>query len=110
MTALNAVARPYIQDSITRGKAALDAGIESLPDQRPFLANTEGLMRELQPGMEAAIRQSGLRVLGWKYVSTLPEGRVHARLPLWQCRSGDVSTHTALGHRRRLAGDGAPGG
>lgn len=38
-------------------------------------------LRELQPRMEAAIRQSGLRVLGWKYGSTLPDGRVHARLP-----------------------------
>lgn len=53
MAALNAVARPYIQDSITRGKPALDAGIESLPNQRPFLNNTEGLMRELQPGVRA---------------------------------------------------------
>ena len=50
MRALNAVARPYIQDSITGGKPALDAGIESLPNQRPFLANTEGLLRELRPG------------------------------------------------------------
>jgi virulence factor Mce-like protein len=52
MRALNEVA-PYIQDSITRGKPALDAGIESMPGQRPFLANTEGLMRELQPGARA---------------------------------------------------------
>ena len=44
---------PYIQDSITDGKPALDAGIESMPRQRPFLANTEGLMRELQPGVRA---------------------------------------------------------
>ncbi|WP_028064788.1 MlaD family protein [Solirubrobacter soli] len=53
MAALRAVARPYIQDSIVGGKPALDAGIESLPRQRPFLANTEGLMRELQPGVRA---------------------------------------------------------
>jgi virulence factor Mce-like protein len=53
MTALNEVARPYIQDAIERGKPALDAGIESLPNQRPFLANTEGLMRELRPGVRA---------------------------------------------------------
>ena len=53
MAALRVVARPYIQDSITGGKPALDAGIESLPRQRPFLANTEGLMRELQPGVRA---------------------------------------------------------
>ena len=53
MAALREVARPYIQDSIEGGKPALDAGIESLPRQRPFLANTEGLMRELRPGIRA---------------------------------------------------------
>ena len=53
MAALRVVSRPYIQDSIEGGKPALDAGIESLPRQRPFLANTEGLMRELQPGVRA---------------------------------------------------------
>jgi virulence factor Mce-like protein len=53
MAALREVSRPYLQDSITGGKPALDAGIESLPRQRPFLANTEGLMRELQPGVRA---------------------------------------------------------
>jgi virulence factor Mce-like protein len=53
MAALREVSRPYLQDSITEGKPALDAGIESLPRQRPFLANTEGLMRELRPGIRA---------------------------------------------------------
>jgi virulence factor Mce-like protein len=53
MAALDDVARPYIQDSITNAKPALDAGIEGMPRQRPFLANTEGLMRELQPGVQA---------------------------------------------------------
>ena len=53
MAALREVARPYIQDSITGGKPALDAGIESLPRQRPFLRNTEGLMVELRPGVRA---------------------------------------------------------
>jgi virulence factor Mce-like protein len=53
MAALDEVARPYIQDSITNGKPAMDAGIETFPSQRVFLANTEGLMRELQPGIRA---------------------------------------------------------
>jgi virulence factor Mce-like protein len=53
MAALRGVARPYIQDSITRGKPALDEGIRDLPRQRPFLANTAGLMRELRPGIRA---------------------------------------------------------
>jgi virulence factor Mce-like protein len=53
MAALREVARPYIQDSITKGRPALDAAIESFPVQRPFLANSEGLFRELQPGVRA---------------------------------------------------------
>jgi virulence factor Mce-like protein len=52
MAALREV-RPEIQESITEGKPALDAGIENFPRQRPFLANTEGLMRELRPGVRA---------------------------------------------------------
>jgi len=52
-TALNAVARPYLQDSITEGRPALDAAIRSFPIQRPFLRNTEGLFRELRPGVRA---------------------------------------------------------
>ncbi len=55
--ALREVARPYIQDSITGGRAPLDAGIRSFPIQRPFLRNTEGLFRELRPGA-AALRTS----------------------------------------------------
>jgi virulence factor Mce-like protein len=53
MAALREVARPFIQDSITKGKPALDEGIRSFPQQRPFLANSEGLMRELRPGVRA---------------------------------------------------------
>jgi virulence factor Mce-like protein len=55
--ALREVARPYIQDSITGGRPALDAAIRSFPVQRPFLRNTEGLFRELRPGT-AALRTS----------------------------------------------------
>jgi virulence factor Mce-like protein len=53
MAALREVARPYIQDSITKAKPALDEAIRDFPQQRPFLANTEGLMRELRPGVRA---------------------------------------------------------
>jgi ABC-type transporter Mla subunit MlaD len=53
MRALNEVARPFIQDSITDAKPALDEAIKDFPQQRPFLANTEGLMRELRPGVAA---------------------------------------------------------
>jgi ABC-type transporter Mla subunit MlaD len=55
--ALREVARPYIQDSITGGRPALDTAIRTLPIQRPFLRNSEGLFRELQPGA-AALRTS----------------------------------------------------
>ena len=52
-TALNEVARPYIQDSISEGRPALDAAIRSFPIQRPFLRNTEGLFAELRPGVRS---------------------------------------------------------
>jgi virulence factor Mce-like protein len=51
--ALANVARPFIQDSITGGPPALDEGIKDFPQQRPFLANSEALFRELQPGVKA---------------------------------------------------------
>jgi virulence factor Mce-like protein len=53
MSALSGVAKPYIQDSITHGKPALDEAIKDFPQQRPFLANTTALMKELQPGAAA---------------------------------------------------------
>jgi virulence factor Mce-like protein len=51
--ALREVARPFIQESISEGPETLDAGIEGFPVQRPFLANTEALFRELRPGVRA---------------------------------------------------------
>ncbi len=51
--ALAQVARPYIQESISEGPETLDAAIAGFPVQRPFLANTEGLFRELQPGVNS---------------------------------------------------------
>jgi virulence factor Mce-like protein len=51
--AFAAIARPYLQDSISGGPAALDTAIRSFPVQRPFLANTAGFFRELQPGTRA---------------------------------------------------------
>jgi hypothetical protein len=38
-------------------------------------------LRALQPQLEQAVRRSGLRVLGWTWRDSLPEGPVHARLP-----------------------------
>jgi ABC-type transporter Mla subunit MlaD len=44
---------PFIQESISEGPETLDTAIAELPKQRPFLANTEGLFRELKPGADA---------------------------------------------------------
>ena len=58
--ALDEVARPFIQDSISEGPPTLDAAIRSFPIQRPFLRNSEGLFRELRPGAKA-LRTRGAR-------------------------------------------------
>ena len=50
------MARPYLQEAIEEGSPTLDAGIRGFPRQRPFLANTEGLFRELRPGTQALER------------------------------------------------------
>jgi virulence factor Mce-like protein len=54
--ALAQVARPFIQDAITGGPPALDEAIRDFPFQRQFLANNEGLFRELRPGVAALHR------------------------------------------------------
>ena len=74
--ALREVARPYIQDSISGGVPALDTAIRTLPVQRPFLRNAEGLFRELRPGA-AALRASAPTI-----ADALEEGtRVLPRTP-----------------------------
>ena len=47
------VARPFLQDSISGGPPALDQAIKDFPQQRPFLANSTALFRELRPGVRA---------------------------------------------------------
>jgi virulence factor Mce-like protein len=49
--ALSSVARPFIQDTISKSPPTLDTAISNFPQQRPFLENTTGLMRELRPGV-----------------------------------------------------------
>lgn len=44
---------PFIQESIEEGPETLDQAVGSFRAQRPFLANTEGLMQELKPGVRA---------------------------------------------------------
>jgi virulence factor Mce-like protein len=51
--ALAAISRPYLQDSISGGPPALDRATQDFPKQRPFLANSEALFRELRPGARA---------------------------------------------------------
>jgi phospholipid/cholesterol/gamma-HCH transport system substrate-binding protein len=50
-TALSAVARPFIQETITKSPPTLDAGIAGFPVQRAFLANATAFARELRPGV-----------------------------------------------------------
>jgi hypothetical protein len=47
------VARPSIQETISRSPAAEDAGIRGFPQQRPFIENTTGFARDLAPGAAA---------------------------------------------------------
>ena len=49
--ALAGVARPFIQETISRGPAAMDAGFRGFPDQHRFLQNTAGFARDLKPGV-----------------------------------------------------------
>ncbi len=42
-----------IQQTITGGPPALDAAIRGLPQQRPFLRNTQALFSELRPGVRS---------------------------------------------------------
>ena len=54
-TALARVARPYIQDTITKGPPTEDVTIATLPRIRPFLRNSEALFRDFQPSARALV-------------------------------------------------------
>jgi phospholipid/cholesterol/gamma-HCH transport system substrate-binding protein len=47
------VARPYIQQSITRGPSGLDTATQVFPRVTPFFQNTAQFFGELQPGFHA---------------------------------------------------------
>jgi virulence factor Mce-like protein len=53
--AFAAIARPYLQDTISGGPPALDAAIRTFPFQRRFLANSAGFFHDLQPGARALV-------------------------------------------------------
>lgn len=55
--AFDAIAIPYLQDTISGGPAALDTAIRSFPIERPLLVNAAGFFRDLQPAA-AALRTS----------------------------------------------------
>jgi virulence factor Mce-like protein len=50
-TALGSVARPFIQETISKGPPTLDTVTAQLPRQRPFIRNLTGFMSELRPGV-----------------------------------------------------------
>jgi phospholipid/cholesterol/gamma-HCH transport system substrate-binding protein len=52
-TGLAAVARPFIQDSISGAPPALEEAIRDLPLQNAFLDNSAGLFHDLRPGVAA---------------------------------------------------------
>jgi virulence factor Mce-like protein len=58
-TAFAAIARPYLQDSISGGPPAQQTAIDELPKQRPFLANSEGFFHDLRPGVKALSGAAG---------------------------------------------------
>jgi virulence factor Mce-like protein len=67
------VARPFIQESISRSPAAEDTAISTLPTIRPFLANTAKLFSELTPGFQAlAPRSKDLAAATVEGVKALP--------------------------------------
>jgi virulence factor Mce-like protein len=50
-TALSQVARPFIQETITKSPPTLEQATRELPVQRAFLANATALSAELRPGV-----------------------------------------------------------
>jgi virulence factor Mce-like protein len=50
-TALSQVARPFIQETITKSPPTLEEATRDLPVQRAFLANATALSSELRPGV-----------------------------------------------------------
>jgi phospholipid/cholesterol/gamma-HCH transport system substrate-binding protein len=50
-TSLASVARPFIQETISKGPPTLDVVTAELPKQRPFINNLAEFMHELRPGV-----------------------------------------------------------
>jgi virulence factor Mce-like protein len=50
-TALASVARPFIQETISKSPPTLDTAIANFPEQRAFLRNLTGFAADLRPGV-----------------------------------------------------------
>jgi phospholipid/cholesterol/gamma-HCH transport system substrate-binding protein len=50
-TALSEVARPFLQDLISKSPPAEDTAIREFPKQRPFIQHSTALARDLRPGV-----------------------------------------------------------
>jgi virulence factor Mce-like protein len=50
-TALSAVARPFIQETISKSPPTLDTVTAALPEQREFLRNLTGFASDIRPGV-----------------------------------------------------------
>lgn len=57
-TALARVARPYLQETISRSVPSLEAATREFPKQRPFLRDSAALFADLRPGIAALSRSA----------------------------------------------------
>ena len=84
-TALASVARPFIQDTISKSPPTLDTAIAGFPVQRAFLRNATAFARDLRPGVK--VLPSTLPTLA----DALAFGRTTlARSPALNARLADV--------------------
>jgi virulence factor Mce-like protein len=84
-TALSAVARPFIQETISKSPPTLDTVTAALPEQRSFLRNLTGFAGDLRPGVK--VLPSTLPTLA----DALEFGKVTlARSPQLNTRLADV--------------------
>lgn len=66
-------------------------------------------LHALQPELAAAIGRAGLRVLRWTYRDSLPEGRIHARLPSTEAATAlSLPVFRAMAELALLLPTGAP--
>jgi phospholipid/cholesterol/gamma-HCH transport system substrate-binding protein len=81
--ALASVARPFIQETISKSPPAEDVAIHALPQIRPFLSDSALLFHDLQPGAEALRTSSPIlaRALGVGIPALRASPQLNAQLP-----------------------------